>query len=996
MIIESISFSQFWITSDIDPNYGEIEICINDQKQSIVSLYNEKHETNIVIYESPRYNTISNYKITIKNHDNRKVIITQIQYNPYLGKDIKYDDLDGLINVTCENFKCISSCGLCQSGEYASGGTYVNKDGSLEYKFNGTKVHVVSYDQDNNNVGGIMQILIDGKAVGEVQPTSRTSDYLVVYSSDYYPYGEHTILIKHIGTVDGKSFYINSFLVDPLPEVGGHKLGFSDIKENKGWILNTSLRTPFFKCTTSDGSFEFKFHGTRFWLTGIRDDSYGKCKLIIDGKEMSIIDGRTGIEEFVVKSGAVQVRVRANGNQGVLLYESNILEFKDHTIKIEKSDDKEFRIINLLYTTQPYNAIVVPSNEITFDEHWTSEADGYSTSHNGASCMITEYMNHIWIIGNKIPNNQALMNIYYNSDKEENIDIMNIESYFNNEILFKTLQSITRDTYLTKVEKTGNPTENTKVLHISYFYYLNEKTINVPDESHKIDVNEMENKKEGSWELIDDNIVTEEEGASISVDFYGKKFWLYGTLHPNYGTIDIIFDGQKQSSVSLYNEKSISNVIIYESPDDFSQDEHSLKLVNKKNTRISIYQIVYQVLPSTEMFSLSNDFTISSHFSNTDSFTQTDKFSKSDHFSDTNDFTKTEHFSSTFYFSESIAFTPSATLGYGDFCLFESQEVKYTSKCNFTIEKQKDVIIHVILSNFTNYIEEGSGGAVYIKNAGLNCSFISFINCVSTNGGGGAIYIKNNLDLMHNITIKDVSIKECQAQYGGGCYIYSQSDENDVSIIRSIFSDNFAKRQKETSETKIFFGGNHIFMTCLSSNVKNSTFEKRNKKYTGSAVKICNVFDQISKGASKLDETPNNIFISGCNFKQMDSSSCSINYIDYKSDSKIELIDCDFAGKLTQNSHYIEGKVVSKDANNIMINSCRFEYKNEMAVKIDLLDDDKLMKTEELLKNKSYSSVLSSCRLSMILFCVGFIIITLISVVIKLSKRKIKIDVVDR
>ena len=144
---------------------------------------------------------------------------------------------------------------------------------------------------------------------------------------------------------------------------------------------------------------------------------------------------------------------------------------KDHTIRVEKIDSNEFRIINLLYTTQPYNAIVVPSNEITFDSHWTTESDGYSTNYNGAVASIHEYLNHFWIIGNKIPDNQALMNIYYNTYKEENIDIMNIESYFTKEILFQTLQSITRDTYLIELEKTGNPTENTKVLHISYFYY---------------------------------------------------------------------------------------------------------------------------------------------------------------------------------------------------------------------------------------------------------------------------------------------------------------------------------------------------------------------------------------------------------------------------------------------------------------------------------------------------------------------------------------------
>ena len=96
-----------------------------------------------------------------------------------------------------------------------------------------------------------MQILIDGKVVGEAQPSGRTSTYQVVFTSDYYPYGEHTILIKHIGN-DYKTFFINSFLVDPLPRVGGHKLGFTDILNNNGWTLNNSLRTPFFQSSSRD------------------------------------------------------------------------------------------------------------------------------------------------------------------------------------------------------------------------------------------------------------------------------------------------------------------------------------------------------------------------------------------------------------------------------------------------------------------------------------------------------------------------------------------------------------------------------------------------------------------------------------------------------------------------------------------------------------------------------------------------------------------------
>ena len=963
----------------------------------------------------------------------------------------EYDDIEGLINITCDKFNNYKSVSKCVDGPYALGGSYLNSGGIINYTFNGTKIYVVAHE---NEVSAVVDISIDGKFVCNASHGKNFNSYPIVLSSDIYPFGEHTITIEHKGT--SKAFFVNSLLVDPLPKVGGHKLGFSDIQNNTGWELNNTLKTPFFRSATNGTSFIFKFHGTRFWLTGIRDDSYGECNLIIDDGEPIKIDGRIGIDNFVESAVAegktVPVRVRANGNQGVLFYESDVLDFKDHTIKIVKLDSREFRIINLLYTTQPYNAIVVPSNEITFDGNWIEETGGYSANFDGSRGKITEYLNHFWIIGNKTTNDQALMNIYYNEEKVININVSKIDTIFSNEILFRSSNTIPRDTYSIEIEKTSYPPgSTTNFLHISYLYYLNEKTINVDDDSHKISINEMENNKNGTWNHDDDNIFTEEKDASISVEFFGNKFWIYGTVDPNYGIIDIIFDGEKQSHVSLYNEKHIKNIVLYESPEANSQDVHSLKLINQKKSRISIYQIVYQVLPSTELFSLSNDFTESKDFSNTDMFTrtgafsrttdftrtdefsgtlhftETNEFSKTDSFTRTNDFTRsdkfsrssffsgtghftgTAYFSSSVYFSEtakfsksldfsgtqgfsqSIAFSPSFPIVSGDHCLYESQEKNYTTgDCNFTIKNQNDVIIRIILTNFTDYIEMYDGGAVYINNAGLDCTSISFTHCISTKGGGGAIYIKNTPDLLHNVTIDDTLIKRCQAQYGGGCYIYSQSEENEVFITRSNFSENVAILKKQTDESKNFFGGSHLFITAKNVIVKFSIFEKG----VASGVKVYNVFDQIVGGAKKLDEAPNHIFISGCNFDHEGDSS-SINFIDAKSDSKIELVECSFAGKIAENSHYIDGKVASKDADNIKLISCNFEYKNKMAVRIDTLSEDDLLEIKENQKNASLSSLsgLNSLGILVIILSIALIIITLISLVILLlSKRQFELD----
>lgn len=126
---------------------------------------------------------------------------------------------------------------------------------------------------------------------------------------------EHIILIEHISK-DG-SFYINSFLVDPFPKVGGHILGFNDISSQDGsWIYHNS-KTPYFSTKNLLATCTFKFYGTRFWLTGIRHKEYSQCALYIDGIDRGTIDEK--VNDFSIRQ-----EMGAYGNQGILLYESDV------------------------------------------------------------------------------------------------------------------------------------------------------------------------------------------------------------------------------------------------------------------------------------------------------------------------------------------------------------------------------------------------------------------------------------------------------------------------------------------------------------------------------------------------------------------------------------------------------------------------------------------------------------------------------------------------
>lgn len=93
----------------------------------------------------------------------------------------EYDDLTGLINITCDKFNYIKNCGECHKPGAAAGGSFVNVGGSLSYTFIGTRVHVVAYDQTNDHSGGIIQISIDGKIIGNACPNTKDGKFPVVF-----------------------------------------------------------------------------------------------------------------------------------------------------------------------------------------------------------------------------------------------------------------------------------------------------------------------------------------------------------------------------------------------------------------------------------------------------------------------------------------------------------------------------------------------------------------------------------------------------------------------------------------------------------------------------------------------------------------------------------------------------------------------------------------------------------------------------------------------
>ena len=171
--------------------------------------------------------------------------------------------------------------------------------------------------------------------------------------------------------------------------------------------------------------------------------------------------------------------------------------------------------------------------------------------------------------------------------------------------------------------------------------------------------------------------------------------------------------------------------------------------------------------------------------------------------------------------------------------------------------------------------------------------------------------------------------------YGGGVYVYSSYENSYVSVKNCSFQRNKALSKRNDEN---LFGGSSAFFTVRNLDMQEYTFEK--SFGVGGALKVCNVFDEDSPNTAKnLEEFSNSISISGCNFDNEKGSTNSIYLFSNRPGNNVDINDCKFIGKLSKESHYIDGKLINKDSNRIHIDSCKFEHEINESIKIDLVDN---------------------------------------------------------
>ena len=945
-ISAQFSGDKFWISGSLGPNYGNIDIIIDGEKISSVSLYHEREENNITYYESPslpfKYHTL-----TLSNPSSKGINFYQINYQHTPDDQTIIDNLDGLINITCDKFGYGANDGWhkCITGSYANKGSYSKKPGAKAwYTFNGSRVHVLAIRESGS---GRVNIRLDGKLVANANLNVSKERAEIVYSSDELPFGEHLIEVENNVSVETQ-VVLRSFIIDPLPRRGGYKLGYKDHISKAGEWKYNETGTPTFSSSSPDASITFKFHGTRFWLTGERGLSIGKVNLKIDDKEPIVVD------ECVYRGN--EYKDSSNGNKAVLYYQSEVYEMKDHTITISRNG-QDISLVNILYSTQPYNGIVVSSEEMTLEGEWKEEKEGLISYSHNSKLITTKFLNELWIIGNKDLSKSDMI-VSLNDNNIAKVNTNEVITECHNDVLFYYTNDLSYDTYEIKLIKDSSSESSSDLpLHISYLYYLISDIIEVDQNSIKIDSTELINRT-GKWNDKTlsgniNNLYTETKDSSVTIEFTGGKFWLVGSVGPSYGQIDIFIDGKKFDRISLYKEKNADNVVYYESsPIKF--EEHILTLSNVENRPISIYCIFYD--PITPTFE----------------FTPSKSFSQSVAFSPSNDF------SPSLPFIDPEENQPS--------CSISDKEGNRTltgKRCDYDSTNDPSTIVGIARSNFTNITYDKNGGAIHIINSGFNCDRVEFRNCSSTTGGGGAIYIKNSKEQENNVTLSNLFFYECQAIYGGAIFIYFDSEKNSNSIVKCVFVGNCVPLSNPNSD--VLFGGSSIFLSSLNTVIIKCRFIDGT---SGPAVKVCDIssikgksrlFGYLSKKQPRMND--NLILVSQCSFEINEDSKSSIN-IDFpneETEMKVDVTDCEFKGKLSKGSHYIDGRLHSNNANRFIMNSCKFEDESDLNVKFDLND-----KKVPLVNKNSFNC-------SQVIIIVAAFIATVIFAILRLIKSRFQL-----
>lgn len=182
-------------------------------------------------------------------------------------------------------------------------------------------------------------------------------------------------------------------------------------------------------------------------------------------------------------------------------------------------------------------------------------------------------------------------------------------------------------------------------------------------------------------------------------------------------------------------------------------------------------------------------------------------------------------------------------------------------------------------------------------------------------------------------------------------------------LQNSLFATSGSTHNKE------LFGGSEVFLTTTAANFSNCSFVS-NKK--GAGLKLYNIFDDDTN-LFLLNKNENKISFSSCTFEQIENSDNSIFIVSVNKENEIDIVDCEFKGKLKKGFHYIDAQISFKGNPRFFINWCKFDDESGSLLNVKTME-----KAELNQQNEKISSINLNLVVLIILSLFASVLITLL------------------
>ena len=860
---------------------------------------------------------------------------------------------NGLINYTCDSFEYIDwskngrKAGICLSNSDADHGSYTRNNGAkVRLNFVGTKIHILAWKQENS---GKANIKIDDQIVGNPSFNSgggRISG--ITFTSDDLAYGPHTIEIEHNDTDDARSMVIGGAYVDPLPKIGGYKLSYENFGEQEGkWTLNKQPTLPQFTCDSEDCSGIFRFYGSRFWLTGVRSSTEGNLQITID-------DG----QPITISKSVSTAYSIGQGNAGVLLYQSNVLQPMFHKVKVQRTNQR-ITLNNLFYTTNDNTQIPLPPVNtsimtnptglinLTCDkfEYTDWDTGGRGGADHGSYTRNTNGKARLEFVGSRVHilawkqensgnaeiriDDELVSTTNFNSGGTSRADRFPGIVFSSSELQYghHTLEVKHKDAHNTRSVVIGGAYVDPLPYYGGYALTLDGLI-----------------KRYGTWETNTDTTPPtfgcESEDCAGTFVFYGTRFWLTGLRSSSVGKFDINIDGGQDITINVIRSEGIAHnnipILLYQS-DELEFKEHEVRIYKKDNSPIKLVNFFYTIYPHKQIPPPTP--------------------------------------------TPVPAATPTETVP-ADITITSISQLPTDRRYEQEIYNGDAIKVTIFISEFNNLYHQNKGGAIHIVNGGLVIKDSHFNNCESKQGGGGAIYLSNKYNYKNVLDLRRLQFNNCKAQYGGAIYLYSDNENVQATIDDCTFDNTQALATKENSVNGKY-GGSAIFLTSINPGVVT------NCQFRNSNGVIVNFYNHFENSNSKLLEIQKAFKISECLFEVNKKSENAV-YFDLGNNSpQIEVYKCTFKGTLPDGSYFFDGKIQNVNGPKLTIKKCKFASSankiifNEKLAHIDLNDQTFNYDDAKEVKNNTWKIIVAIVAPAVVV-----VVAVTVLVVIFTKKRK--------